>query len=76
METAVVRRQLCNIGLALQIVKLQSKAKVQTSVLGLGVDIVFPLPQQKQQTPQKIFRRGCTRSLEFEITPPTLIVVI
>ena len=49
VETAVVTRQLCNISLALQIVKLQPKAKVQTSVLGLGVDFVFPLSQQEQE---------------------------
>ena len=32
--------QLCNVSLALQIVKLQPKAKVQSSVMGLGVDTV------------------------------------
>ena len=32
---------------AQRIVKLQSKA--QTSVLGLGVDFVFPLSQQEQE---------------------------
>ena len=54
------------------VVKLQSK--VQTSVLGLGVDFVFPLSQQKQQQeqqqeqpPPKYIRRGCTRSLKFDI---------
>ena len=62
VETAVVTRQLCNISLALQIVKLQPKAKVQTSVLGLGVDIVFPLPQQEEQPPPNSIRRGCTQS--------------
>ena len=36
---------------ARRIVKLQSKAKV--SVLGLGVDFVFPLSQQKQQEQQE-----------------------
>ena len=51
VATAVVRRQLCNISLALQIVKLRPKAKVQTSVLGLGVDIVFPMPQHEEQPP-------------------------
>ena len=60
--------QLCNVSLALQIVKLQPKVKVKTSVLGLGVDIVFPLPQQEEQPPPKSIRRGCTRSLKFEIT--------
>ena len=60
VETAVVRRQLYNISLALQIVKLQPKAKVQTSVLGLGVNIVFPLSQQKEQHPPKSIIRGCT----------------
>ena len=51
------------------------KSKVQTSVLGLGVDFVFPLSQQEQQQqqqeqqqqeeepPPKSIRRGCTRSL-------------
>ena len=44
------------------------KSKVQTSVLGLGVDFVFPLSQQQQQKeqeeepPPKSIRRGCTRS--------------
>ena len=33
------------------IVNIQSK--VQTSVLGLGVDFVFPLSQQKQQQEQQ-----------------------
>ena len=53
-------------------VKLQSK--VQTSVLGLGVDFVFPLSQEQQQEqqeqeqqeeepPPKSIRRGYTRSL-------------
>ena len=48
------------------------KSKVKTSVLGLGVDFVFPLSQQQQQQqqqqqeqqpPPKSIRRGCTRSL-------------
>ena len=44
------------------------KSKVKTSVLGLGVDFVFPLSQQQeqqqqQQPPPKSIRRGCTRSL-------------
>ena len=49
------------------------KSKVQTSVLGLGVDFVFPLSQQEEQQeeqqeqqqepPPKSIRRGCTRSL-------------
>ena len=51
------------------------KSKVQTSVLGLGVDFVFPLSQQQEQQEQqeqqqepspKSIRRGCTRSLKFE----------
>ena len=50
------------------VVKLQSK--VQTSVLGLGVDFVFPLSQQQQQEeeqpPPKSIRTGCTRSLKFD----------
>ena len=52
-------------------VKLQSK--VQTLVLGLGVDFVFPLSQQQQQQqeeeqqpPPKSIRKGCTRSLKFD----------
>ena len=58
------------INYVLAIVKLQ--AKVQTSVLGLGVDFVFPLSQQEQQEqqeepPPKSIRRGCTRSLKFDI---------
>ena len=56
------------------------KFKVQTSVLGLGVDFVFPLSQQQQeqeqeqeqqqeqqQPPPKSIRRGCTKSLKFDI---------
>ena len=40
------------------------KSKVQTSVLGLGVDFVFPLSQQQeQQPPPKSIRRGCNRNL-------------
>ena len=50
------------------------KSKVQTSVLGLGVDFVFPLSQQEQQErqeqeeepPPKSIRRGCTGSLKFD----------
>ena len=56
---------------ARRIVKLQSKA--QTSVLGLGVDFVFPLSQhqeqeqeQEQLPPPKFIRRGCTRSLQID----------
>ena len=49
--------QLCNISLALQIVKLQSRATVQTSVLGLGVDIVSPCHNNKN-TPTKIYQKG------------------
>ena len=46
------------------------KSKVQTSVLGLGVDFVFPLSQQEQQQqqqqpPPKSIRRGCTKSLKY-----------
>ena len=52
------------------------KSKVQTSVLGLGVDFVFPLSQEQQQEqqeqqeqepPPKSIRRGCTRSLKFYV---------
>ena len=55
------------------------KSKVQTSVLGLGVDFVFPLSQkeeqqqeqeeqqQEEEPPPKSIRRGCTRSLKFDI---------
>ena len=50
------------------------KSKVQTSVLGLGVDFVFPLSQQQkeqeqqqeeqeEEPPPKSIRRGCARSL-------------
>ena len=49
------------------------KSKVQTSVLGLGVDFVFPLSQQQEQKEQqqqepspKSIRRGCTISLKFD----------
>ena len=49
--------QLCNISLALQIVKLQSRATVQSSVLGLGVDIVSPCHNNKN-TPTKIYQKG------------------
>ena len=48
------------------------KSKVQTSVLGLGVDFVFPLSQeqeqeeQEEQPPPKYIRRGCTRGLKFD----------
>ena len=38
------------------IVKLQSK--VQTSVLGLGVDFVLPLSQQQQQQPHQNIPEG------------------
>ena len=65
VETAVVRRQLYNISLALQIVKLQPKAKVQTSVLGLGVDIVFPLPQQQEYPHQNLSEGGVLEGLNF-----------
>ena len=64
VETAVYRRQLCNISLALQIVKLQPKAKVQTSILGLGVDIVFHLPRQEEQPPPNLSEGGV---LELEV---------
>ena len=52
------------------IVKPQSK--VQTSVLGQGVDFVFPLSQQQEQEqekqpPPKSSRRGCTRRLKSDI---------
>ena len=52
-------------------------SKVQTSVLGLGVDFVFSLSQEQQEQqeqqeeqeeeepPQKSIRRGWTRSLKF-----------
>ena len=54
------------------IVKLQSK--VQASVLGLGVDFVFPLSQEQQeeqqqqqeQPPPKYSRRKHPRSLKFD----------
>ena len=54
-------------------VKLQSQ--VQTSVLGLGVEFALPLSQQQEQQqeqqqqepPPKSFRRGCTRSLKFDM---------
>ena len=45
--------------------------------MGLGVDFVFPLSQQQEeqeqeeeqeQPPPKSIRRGCTQSLNFEIT--------
>ena len=54
-------------------------SKVQTSVLGLGVDFVFSLSQeqeeqeeqqqeeQEEEPPPKSIRRGCTRSLIFDI---------
>ena len=50
------------------IVKLQSK--VQASVLGLGVDFVFPLSQeqeeqQQEQPPPKYTRKKHPRSLKF-----------
>ena len=38
------------------------KSKVHTSVLGLGVDFVFPLSQQQEQEeepPPKSIRMGC-----------------
>ena len=56
VDTADVT-QLRNTSLALLIVKFQPKAKVQTSVLALGVDIVFPLPQQEEQPPTKIYQK-------------------
>ena len=41
-----------------------------TSVLGLGVDFVFPLSQQQEQQQEepspKSIRRGCTRSMRFD----------
>ena len=56
------------------------KSKVQTSVLGLGVDFVFPLSQvqqqqqqqqqqeqeQQEEPPPKSIKRGCTRGLKFD----------
>ena len=56
---------------------LSPKSKVQTSVLGLGVDFVFPLSQQQQQQEQeqeqeqeqpspKSISGGCTRGLKFD----------
>ena len=49
------------------------KSKVQTSVLGLGVDFVSPLSQeqqeqqeQQQEPPPKSIKRGCTRGLKFD----------
>ena len=56
----------------MNIVKLQSK--VQTLVLRLGVDFVFPLSQQQQQQeeeeeeqpPPKSIITGCTGSLKFD----------
>ena len=60
--------RLQNIILKRVFVKLQSK--VQTSVLGLGVDFVSPLLQQQEQQeeepPPKSIRRGCARSLKFD----------
>ena len=42
--------------------------KLQSKVLGLGVDFVFPLSQQQQeeQPSPKSIRTGCTRSLKFD----------
>ena len=57
VDTAVFM-QLRNIRLAMQIVKLQVKAKFQTSVLVLEVDIVFFLPQQEKQPSPKV-SEGC-----------------
>ena len=58
------------------------KSIVQTSVLGLRVDFVFPLSQEQEQeeqeqeeqeeqeeeegAPPKSIRRGCTRRLYFD----------
>ena len=55
------------------------KSKVQTSVLGLGVDFFSPLSQQEQEQqqeqqqqqqqeepPPKSIRRGCTIRLKFD----------
>ena len=49
------------------------KSKVQTSVLELGVDFVFPLSQEKPQQeeqeeelPPKSIRRGSAISLKFD----------
>ena len=49
LETSILetRTNFCNRLRRNHIVKLQSK--VQTTVLGLGVDYVFPLSQQQQQ---------------------------
>ena len=67
VETAVVRRQLYNNSLALQIVKLQPKAKVQTSVLGLGVDIVFPCHNKKNNTHQNLSEEVYSKSMKLLI---------
>ena len=50
------------------------KSKVHTSVLGLGVDFVFPLSQQQEQQqeqqeqepPPKSIIRGCFGGLKFD----------
>ena len=47
------------------------KSKVQTSVLGLGVDFVFPLSleqeeEEEEEPPPKSIKRGCTRGLKFD----------
>ena len=55
------------------LVNVKRQSKVQTLVLGLGVEFVFPLSQQQEQQqeqeqpPPKSIRRGCTRSLKFDI---------
>ena len=55
------------------------KSKVQTSVLGLGVDFVFPLSQQEQeqqqeqqQPPPKSIRRGSARRLNLTLQAKSL----
>ena len=55
-----------------------SSPKSRLQVLGLGVDFVSPLSKQQEQEeqqqegqeeepPPKPIRRGCTRSLKFDI---------
>ena len=72
--------RLQNIILKRVFVKLQSK--VQTSVLGLGVDFVSPLlqqqeEQQEQEPSPKSSRRRCTRILKFDtLTTQGLLAVV
>ena len=44
------------------LVNVKRQSKVQTLVLGLGVEFVFPLSQEQEeeQPPPKYIRRGCT----------------